>query len=61
MTVLRVILGDQLSTRLEIIRSADRANDVILMAEVGDEAAYVNTMLKRSPLSLLPCATMPTP
>ncbi|OYW73542.1 MAG: hypothetical protein B7Z26_11945, partial [Asticcacaulis sp. 32-58-5] len=44
---LRVILGDQLSTRLEIIRSVDRAKDVILIAEVGDEAAYVKHHVKK--------------
>ncbi|WAC46965.1 cryptochrome/photolyase family protein [Asticcacaulis sp. SL142] len=47
MTTLRVVLGDQLSTRLEIIRTADRANDVILMAEVGDEAGYVKHHVKK--------------
>ncbi len=47
MTVLRVILGDQLSTRLEIIRTADRARDIILMAEVGDETTYVKHHVKK--------------
>jgi len=44
---LRVILGDQLSSRLPIIAEADRAADVILMAEVMAEASYVRHHVKK--------------
>lgn len=44
---LRLILGDQLSTRLPILTDADRDRDVILMAEVMDEATYVRHHVKK--------------
>ncbi len=36
-----LVLGDQLSEGLSALRKADRATDVIVMAEVMDEAGYV--------------------
>ncbi|WP_306153065.1 cryptochrome/photolyase family protein [Roseovarius sp. MMSF_3281] len=36
-----LVLGDQLSAGLSALREADKANDLIVMAEVGDEAGYV--------------------
>ena len=36
-----LILGDQLSENVAALRQADKANDVIVMAEVGAEATYV--------------------
>ncbi|WP_224001537.1 cryptochrome/photolyase family protein [Aureimonas sp. SA4125] len=45
--VLRVILGDQLSARLDVVAAADRENDVILMAEVMAEASYVRHHVKK--------------
>ena len=47
MATLRVILGDQLSTRLEAIAEADRERDVFLMAEVMTEATYVRHHVKK--------------
>ena len=47
MTVLRVILADQLSTRLAVVADADKASDVFLMAEVMAEASYVNHHVKK--------------
>ncbi|EGF90971.1 FAD binding domain of DNA photolyase family protein [Asticcacaulis biprosthecium C19] len=44
---LRVVLGDQLSTRLAVITEADRDKDVILMAEVMREATYVRHHVKK--------------
>ncbi len=44
---LRLILGDQLSARLEILREADKARDTILMAEVMAEASYVPHHVKK--------------
>lgn len=44
---LRVILGDQLSTRLDIVAEADKTCDVFLMAEVMTEAAYVRHHVKK--------------
>lgn len=41
MSVLRFVLGDQLSLDLASLRDADRSNDVILMVEVAEEATYV--------------------
>jgi deoxyribodipyrimidine photolyase-related protein len=38
---LRLILGDQLSDSLSSLRDIDRERDVVLMAEVMSEAAYV--------------------
>lgn len=40
-TALRVILGDQLSRSIETLRDIDKAQDVVLMMEVTDEATYV--------------------
>ncbi len=45
--VLRVILGDQLSSRLEIVAQADKDNDVLLLAEVMAEATYVRHHVKK--------------
>ncbi|MCU4655007.1 cryptochrome/photolyase family protein [Roseibacterium sp. SDUM158016] len=36
-----LILGDQLSTDIVALREADRARDIVVMAEVMDEASYV--------------------
>ncbi len=40
-TQLIFLLGDQLSPRIAALRAADRDHDVVLMAEVGEEASYV--------------------
>jgi deoxyribodipyrimidine photolyase-related protein len=45
--VLRVILGDQLSGGLDIIKAANKATDIILMAEVRAEASYVRHHVKK--------------
>ena len=47
MTVLRVILGDQLSTHLAIVAEANKETDVFLMAEVMAEASYVRHHVKK--------------
>lgn len=47
MTVLRVILGDQLSARLEIVAGAEKGRDVFLLAEVMAEAIYVRHHVKK--------------
>jgi deoxyribodipyrimidine photolyase-like uncharacterized protein len=36
-----LVLGDQLSEDIAALREADRERDVVVMAEVMDEAAYV--------------------
>lgn len=36
-----LVLGDQLTPTLSALRAADRARDVVVMAEVADEAGYV--------------------
>ncbi|MBD3235678.1 MAG: cryptochrome/photolyase family protein [Candidatus Eisenbacteria bacterium] len=41
MKTLRLVLGDQLSRDLSALRDLDPARDVVLMAEVQDEATYV--------------------
>ena len=46
-SVLRVILADQLSSRLEIVASAAKDRDVFLMAEVQTEATYVRHHVKK--------------
>ncbi|MFU8881017.1 MAG: cryptochrome/photolyase family protein [Rhodobacterales bacterium] len=40
-TRLVLVLGDQLSEGLSALRAADQARDVVVMAEVGEEAGYV--------------------
>ena len=47
MTVLRVILGDQLSSQLDIVAGADKGKDVFLLAEVMGEASYVRHHVKK--------------
>jgi deoxyribodipyrimidine photolyase-related protein len=42
-----VILGDQLTTRISSLRRADKANDIVLMAEVAEEAGYVRHHKKK--------------
>ena len=46
-TTLRVILGDQLSSRLDIVAGADKDNDVFLIAEVMAEASHVRHHVKK--------------
>ncbi|MEM8541436.1 MAG: cryptochrome/photolyase family protein [Pseudomonadota bacterium] len=41
MTTLRFVLGDQLSRNISVLRDVDRANDIIFMCEVLEEATYV--------------------
>ena len=41
MSTLRLILGDQLSPSISALRDHDPGRDVVLMAEVSDEANYV--------------------
>lgn len=41
MSRLVLVLGDQLSRDLSALKAADRARDIIVMAEVADEATYV--------------------
>ncbi|WP_373635087.1 cryptochrome/photolyase family protein [Yoonia sp. SS1-5] len=36
-----LVLGDQLSPNLSALEKADKTNDIVIMAEVGEEAAYV--------------------
>ncbi|MDV6331020.1 cryptochrome/photolyase family protein [Asticcacaulis sp. 201] len=43
----RLILADQLSSRLPILMDADKQSDVILMAEVMAEATYVRHHVKK--------------
>ena len=45
--MLRVVLGDQLSSRLEIVTGADKTRDVFLLAEVMAEATYANHHVKK--------------
>ena len=40
-SVLRFVLGDQLTPALSALRGGEKAHDTILMAEVADEATYV--------------------
>ena len=47
MATLRLILGDQLTESLDIIQQADVKNDIILMAEVREEATYVKHHKKK--------------
>lgn len=41
MSTIRFLLGDQLSPDVSTLRGADKARDVVFMAEVGDETRYV--------------------
>ncbi len=41
MTTLRFVLGDQLSRAVSALQDIDRARDIVLMAEVREEATYV--------------------
>ena len=47
MGVLRLILGDQLNLHVSSLKGADAHHDVILMAEVWDEATYVKHHKKK--------------
>lgn len=47
MANLILILGDQLSTDISALKGADPTNDLIVMAEVGDEASYTNHHKKK--------------
>ena len=47
MTALRLILGDQLNQRISSLKDCDITGDVILMAEVWNEATYVKHHKKK--------------
>jgi deoxyribodipyrimidine photolyase-related protein len=47
MTILRLILGDQLSDSLPTLDQVDRATDIILLCEVMQEATYVKHHKKK--------------
>ncbi len=47
MTTLRMVLGDQLSTKISALEGGDKRNDIILMCEVIDEATYVKHHKKK--------------
>ena len=47
MTRLVLVLGDQLTETLSAVRKADKASDVIVMAEVVEEATYVRHHAKK--------------
>lgn len=47
MTILRVILGDQLNEGISSLSGIDRENDIILMCEVWGEATYVKHHKKK--------------
>jgi deoxyribodipyrimidine photolyase-related protein len=42
-----LVLGDQLTPRLSALRAADRERDIVVMAEVAEEAAYVRHHVKK--------------
>ncbi|MDE4963613.1 cryptochrome/photolyase family protein, partial [Francisella tularensis] len=44
---LRLILGEQLSQSISILRDCDKANDVLMMCEVMKEASYVKHHKKK--------------
>ena len=47
MVRLVLVLGDQLSEGVEALKAADRARDVVVMAEVMAEATYVRHHVKK--------------
>jgi len=47
MTVLRFLLGDQLTPALSALEGADRETDIILVVEVADETTYVRHHKKK--------------
>ena len=47
MSTLRLILGDQLNIQISSLEDADKDRDIILMAEVWDEATYVQHHKKK--------------
>ncbi|MEL6236264.1 MAG: cryptochrome/photolyase family protein, partial [Pseudomonadota bacterium] len=42
MSRLVLVLGDQLNPGLSALRAADKARDIVVMAEVMEEATYVS-------------------
>ena len=47
-----LILGDQLSPAIVALREADKSRDIVVMAEVWDEASYVPHHPKKNCLDL---------
>ena len=52
MSRLVLVLGDQLSPDVAALKAADKAQDVVVMAEVGDETSYVQHHPKKIALIL---------
>lgn len=47
MSTLRIVLGDQLSSTISSLQDCDKSQDIILMAELWDEATYVKHHKKK--------------
>lgn len=47
MRSLRLVLGDQLSESISVLQGIDKANDLVLLCEVMDEATYVKHHQKK--------------
>ncbi len=52
------LLGDQLSLSLSSLRDLDKKNDLVLMAEVLEEASYVPHHKKKLVFIFLPCGIL---
>ncbi len=58
MRTVRLILGDQLDLGIASLADIDPENDLILMAELKNEATYVKHHKKKLRLSFLPCVIL---
>ena len=54
-----LVLGDQLSAGLSALAAADKAHDLIVMAEVADETGYVPHHPRKIALVLSAMASSP--
>ena len=59
MTVLRLILGDQLNRQLASLRDINIETDIVLMAEVGAEVTYVKHHKRKIAFCLRQCGISP--
>ncbi len=62
MSALILIMGDQLSFDIPALKAADKSQDIVLLAELRDEASYVQHHKKKIAFSVFrPCGILRSP
>ena len=61
MSALILVMGDQLSFDIPALKAGNKQNDIVLLAELREEASYVRHHKRKLPFYFQPCAILPKP